>query len=360
MKKDEILKMNDENEIHRAKRGWSIHLLIVVFCLFLIAGCNKKKEAEPAADTSAAAPAIPPIPGMPVPSFNADHAFADMKTQVAFGPRVPNTPAHEKEVHWLYDQLRDCTQNVDVQTFTDSGYGETLHLTNVIASFNPSATWRVLILTHFDSRPWADEDPDSSNRNKPIPAANDGGSGVGVMMELARQMKDHPPPIGVDLFFDDGEDYGKDKVDGDARFFLGVKHFIHTKPDSYAPRFAILLDMVGDTNADFIPESNSVQAALIYVNEVWNTAKTLGLRHFHNDRRTSIDDDHIPLIEAGIPSVDIIDGDLVGHMSTDPNRKYWHTLDDLPKHLSRETMGEVGRLLLTLIYHQLPQDVPNL
>ncbi len=352
--------MKYENGGQNRKKRWVFRLSYFIFCLFLVAGCNKKKEAEPQADTAAAAPTIPPIPGLPVPAFNADRAFADMKTQVAYGPRVPNTGPHEKEVHWLYDQLITCTQNVDVQAFADSGYGETLHLTNVIASFNPTATWRVLILTHFDSRPWADEDPDSSNRKKPVPAANDGASGVGVMMELARQMKDHPPPIGVDLFFDDGEDYGKDKVDGDNHFFLGVKHFIHTKPDGYAPRFAILLDMVGDTNAYFIPETSSEQSASVYVDEIWNTAKTLGLSHFHTDRRTSIDDDHLPLIEAGIPSVDIIDGDLVGHISADPNRKYWHTLDDLPKHISRETMDEVGRLMLTLIYQQLPQDVPKL
>ena len=326
-----------------------------------ISGCNKKEDAASEAEKQAA-PAIAAIPPLPVPTFNADRAFADMKAQVALGPRVPNSAAHEKAVHTLYAQLSACTQNVELQKFTSPGYapGDTLRLTNLIASFNPEATWRVLILTHFDSRPWADEDPDSMNREKPVPAANDAGSGVGVMLELARQMKDHPPPIGVDLFFDDGEDYGKDKIDGLNRYFLGVKYFVKMKPESYAPRFAILLDMVGDTNAAFVPEMNSVQAAQIYVNEIWKTAKDLGLSHFNTIRQTDIEDDHLPLIQAGIPSVDIIDGDLVGHQSSDPNRKYWHTLDDLPKHLSRETMSEVGRLLLTLIYQQLPQDVPTL
>jgi glutaminyl-peptide cyclotransferase len=353
--------MKDEKAGQNRKTRWIFHLSYFIFCLFLIAGCNKKEEPAPEANQPAA-PAIPAIPAEPVPAFNADRAFADMKTQVADGPRVPNTPAHEKVVHWLYDQLIACTQNVDVQPFADTGYapGEALHLTNVIASFNPSATWRVLIVTHFDSRPWADEDPDSTKRNMPIPAANDGASGVGVMLELARQFKDHPPPIGVDLFFDDGEDYGKFEKDQLDKYFLGVKYFVKNKPESYSPRFAILLDMVGDTNADFEPEHNSVQAASIYVNEIWNTATSLGLSHFHNYRQSDIEDDHLPLIQAGIPSVDLIDGDLVGHVSTDPNRKYWHTLDDLPKHLSRETMGEVGKLLLTLIYQKLPQDVPNL
>ncbi len=354
--------MKDENVAQKGNVGRIFNLSCIIFCLFLIVGCNKKEEPAPEAEKPVAAPTIPPIPGLPVPGFNADRAFADMKSQVALGPRVPNSPAHEKAVKWLYSQLSASTENVELQTFVDSGYaaGEALHLTNVIASFNPSATWRVLILTHFDSRPWADEDPDTTKQNKPIPAANDGASGVGVMLELARQMKDHPPPIGVDLFFDDGEDYGKYKIDNLNRYFLGVKHFVSVKQAGYTPRFAILLDMVGDTNADFEPETNSMQAASIYVNEVWNTARTLGLSHFHNVRQSDIEDDHLPLIQAGIPSVDIIDGDLVGHQSADPNRKYWHTLDDLPKHLSRETMSEVGRLLLTLIYQQLPQDVPNL
>jgi glutaminyl-peptide cyclotransferase len=362
LKKDERLKMKDESIAQNGKAEWLFNMLCLFLFLFLIDGCNKKEEPAPEVEKPAAAAAIPPIPGLPVPGFNADRAFADMRSQVALGPRVPNSPAHEKAVHSIYSQLTACTENVQLQTFTSPGYGpgETLKLSNLIASFNPSATWRVLILTHFDSRPWADEDPDSLNHNKPIPAANDAGSGVGVMLELARQMKDHPPPIGVDLFFDDGEDYGKDNVDQLTKYFLGVKYFVSAKPTGYSPRFAILLDMVGDTNAAFIPEVNSMQAASMYVNEIWNTAKHLGLSHFHTDRQTDIEDDHLPLIQAGIPSVDIIDGDLVGHQSADPNRKYWHTLDDLPKHLSRETMSEVGRLLLTLIYQQLPQDVPNL
>ncbi len=341
------------------KIRWVFYLSPIILCLFLIIGCSKKRDDEPEAEKPVAPAAIP---AMPVPGFDADQVFVDMRKQVAIGPRVPNSVAHDKVVQWLHSELAECTENVQMQPFTSPGYapGETLKLTNVIASFNPTATWRVLILTHFDSRPWADEDPDSNNHEKPVPAANDAASGVAVMLELARQMKDHPPPIGVDLFFDDGEDYGKDKIDHDSRYFLGVKYFLSARPVSYAPRFAILLDMVGDTNAYFIPESSSTQAASLYVNEIWGEAKNLGLSHFHTDRQTSIDDDHIPLIQAGIPSVDIIDGDLVGHQSADPNRKYWHTIDDLPKHLSRETMSEVGRLLLTLIYQKLPQDVPTL
>ena len=320
-----------------------------------LAGCSKKETAPPPPPKAAISPAT-------VPPFDATRAFADILKQVDLGPRVPNSSAHAKCVAWLDSSLLQCTPNVELQQFTGQGYaaGETLNLTNVIASFNPDSPWRVLIVTHFDSRPWADEDPDAKNHDKPIPAANDGGSGTAVMLELARQMKLNPPPIGVDLFFDDGEDYGKYNVDNLNRYFLGVKYFVSTKPANYNPRFAILLDMVGDTNADFEPESNSVQSAPQFVNEIWNTAQQMGLSHFHTGGGSNIEDDHLPLIQAGIPSVDIIDGDLVGHVSPDPNRKYWHTVDDLPKHLAPSTLDEVGRLLETLIYDRLPRDSQSL
>jgi len=346
---------------------FSLRRISVLSALLLVAiigwyiGCNREKTESPAPEkpVASAQPAIPPAP---VPGFDANRAFADIVKQVDMGPREPNSPAHAKAVAWLNSELSACTPNVELQHFTDPGYkpGESLDLTNIIASFNPSATWRVLILTHFDSRPWADEDPNPKNHNTPIPAANDGGSGTAVMLELARQMKDHPPPIGVDLFFDDGEDYGKYDVDKLDRYFLGAKYFVGAKAANYNPRCAILLDMVGDTNADFEPEANSMQSASAWVNEIWNTAKELGLSHFRTGHGADIEDDHLPLIQAGIPSVDIIDGDLVGHVSADPNRKYWHTLDDLPKHVARTTLDEVGRLLLNLIYDRLPRDAQTL
>jgi glutaminyl-peptide cyclotransferase len=235
-----------------------------------------------------------------------------------------------------------------------------LNLTNILASFNPSATWRILIVTHFDSRPYADEDPRDSLKHQAVPAANDGGSGTAVMLELARAMKDNPPPIGVDLLFDDGEDYGKYNIDQLDRYFLGVKNFVQSKPANYNPRYAILLDMVGDKHAVFQPEVNSKNSAPQLVTEIWKVAESLGLSHFKSTPGQNISDDHLPLIEGGIPSVDIIDGELVGNVSSDPERKYWHTLDDLPKHLSAETLSEVGRLLLTLIYDRFPRDIPAL
>jgi glutaminyl-peptide cyclotransferase len=328
------------------------YLFLIATLALLITGCKKEEPQEKPAPVAVA------IPPQPVPSFDAERVMKDVDAQMAMGPRVPNTPAHDKAVQWLQTELKQYTDLTQLQPFTEAGYapGEQLKLTNVLASFNPNATYRVLILSHFDSRPWADQ----GDSTKPVPAANDGASGIAVMLELARQMHDHPPPIGVDLLFDDGEDYGKDNVDGLNKFFLGVKHYVQAKPANYNPRFAILLDMVGDKKAMFMPEFNSAQAAPNFVREIWETAAKLGLTHFKSAPGQDIADDHLPLIQAGIPTVDLIDGELVGYKGPDPDRKYWHTTDDLPKHLSAETLGEVGKLLLTLIYNRIPQDIPKL
>ncbi len=345
--------------LNRRRFYLSFAVLLVGLVAYYFMGCKKDEQSQPAPSNGPAASALPP---KPIPAFNAERARLAIDTQVNFGPRVPNSAGHGQAVNWLHAALLQCTKNVQRQVFTRPGYdqGEMLNLTNIIASFNPEATWRILIVTHFDSRPYADEDPIDSLRHQAVPAANDGGSGTAVMLELARAMKDNPPPIGVDLLFDDGEDYGNYNVDQLERYFLGVKNFVQSKPADYNPRYAILLDMVGDKNAVFQPEGNSNSSAPQLIAEIWKTAESLGLSHFKSTPGQSVSDDHLPLIEAGIPSVDIIDGDLVGHVSKDPERKYWHTLDDLPKHISAQTLDEVGRLLLTLIYDRLPQHIPSL
>ena len=302
------------------------------------------------------------LPPKPVPEFNAERAKLIVDSQVDFGPRVPNSPGHDEEVQWLTEALKQCTNAVSVQNFTHQGYtqGEELALTNIIASFNPEATWRVLIVTHFDFRPHADEDPRDTSKHFAVPAANDGGSGTAVMLEMARAMKDNPPPIGVDLLFDDGEDYGDYNQNQLDWYFLGVKHFMQVKDPHFNPRFAILLDMVGDKKAKFAMEQNSVNSAPQIVSFIWQTAQSMNLSHFVQTKGVPISDDHLPLIEGGIPSVDIIDADLVGHLDPDKERQYWHTLNDLPKNISAETLGEVGRLLLTLIYDRFPRNIPSL
>jgi glutaminyl-peptide cyclotransferase len=333
----------------------ALALLSVPLCLvsFLASGCTRK-ETPGAADTARTSTAS----SRPVPGFDAGRAMQDVRQQMSFGPRVPNTTAHDKAVEYYRQVLSGLTEHVELQSFDSAGYnGAVLHLTNIVASFNPAATQRVLLLTHFDSRPWSDQDPVKSNRSKPVPAANDGASGTAVLLELARQFKASPPPIGVDILLDDGEDYGIDSIDHEQKYFIGVKHFVSTRAPGFHPALAILLDMVGDKNAVFRPEPLSMQSAPDYVNLIWETARNMNLSHFNMTTGPSISDDHVPLVEVGIPSVDIIDGDLVGHADPSPDRKYWHTTDDVESHLSADTMAEVGKLLLTLIYDRLPRTL---
>jgi Zn-dependent M28 family amino/carboxypeptidase len=335
-------------------------LIAIMFASTLIScsGCSKKEE-QPVGDSTKTT-ALPPLPTKKSPAFDGEAAMKSVEKQVDFGPRVPNSNAHDQELLYIQSELAKYTTSVNSQAFVEQGYdNQSLNLTNVIASFNPDATDRIVILTHWDSRPWADEDTVAANKTKPVPAANDGGSGTAVMLELARAMKDDPPPIGVDLLFDDGEDYGKPSVDELAKYFLGAKYFVKNKPDKYFPRFAILLDMVGDKNAVFEPEGNSMKSAARYTTEIWQAARELGLSTFRNGPGSTIEDDHLPFLEAGIPAVDIIDADLVGAHTTDPARKYWHTTHDLPNNLSAKTLDEVGRLLLYLIYEKLPLTIRN-
>jgi glutaminyl-peptide cyclotransferase len=338
----------------------SAPLLLVLLSQISLTGCDKKQDTQATHDTI---PAVnhQEIPSKPVPPFDENRAYKDVEKQVAFGPRVSKTDAHKKALAFFEQELKAAGGSVQIQHFTADGYkGEMLELANILASFNPTSTERILLVAHWDSRPRADHDPDSSQHKKPIPAANDGASGVGVLLEIARQMKDNPPPIGVDILLTDGEDYGITEVDDMAKYFLGAKHFAKNKPVGYYPRLGILLDLVGDPKAEFKKEAYSMQAAPTIVNLVWNTAKELNLTHFKHVDGGGISDDHLPLIEANMRVIDIIDMDLVGHNSPDPDRKYWHTHNDTMKNISPATLKEVGTLLLTLIYDRLPKTIQNL
>ena len=336
---------------------------LVVACLgalLILSACGSgdKKGDLPKEQPSAN---LPPLLSKKAPNFDSEAAMKDLVAQVNFGPRVPNSGPHEEALKFIQEELAKYTDAVKLQSFTETGYdGKPLQLTNVVASFNPQATDRIILLTHWDSRPWADEDTDPKNKEKGVPAANDAASGTAVLLQLAKAMKSDMPPIGVDLLFDDGEDYGKPSVDDLQKYFLGAKYFVKTKDAGYAPRFAILLDMVGDKNAVFAPEGNSMKSAPQYTTEVWRAAQDLGLTTFRQTGGSTIEDDHLPFLSAGIPSVDIIDGDLVGAHTTDPNRKYWHTTHDLPQNISAKTLDEVGRLLLYLIYERLPKSIRTL
>jgi Zn-dependent M28 family amino/carboxypeptidase len=219
-----------------------------------------------------------------------------------------------------------------------SADGDTLHLRNIIARFRPSDPNRVLYLSHWDSRPFADRDPLPANRTRPLPGADDGASSTAVLLGVADELKRTPPAIGVDLVFVDGEDYGE--FDTDTDVLLGAKYFAAHLPTGYRPLFAILFDMVGDSDQVFLREQYSREAAPEVVERVWRTARGLGLRRQFPDRDTGyITDDHVPLIRAGIRAIDLIDIDY----------PYWHTTADTPDKLSAQSLANVGRLALALL-----------
>lgn len=289
------------------------------------------------------------------PEFNADSAYQFIKQQVEMGPRNPGSAGHREALDYLATKLKAYAgaKNVYVQHFTHTGYNDTtLHLANIIAAFNPQAADRIMLCAHWDTRPRADQD--SSHPNQSILGADDGGSGVAVLLELARLFREQPPPIGVDIILFDGEDYGKEN-DLD-QFFLGSRYWAkHPPVKNYHPRFGILLDMVGGVDAQFPKEGNSYNYAPGLVNGIWDVAAQMGYGSlFVNKKGRLISDDHIPIINhLQIPVVDII------NYSADPKNKnsvfppYWHTTNDNMSIISKRTLKDVGSVMAELIYNRL-------
>ncbi|HLF14410.1 MAG TPA: M28 family peptidase, partial [Bacteroidota bacterium] len=205
------------------------------------------------------------------------------------------------------------------------------------------STTRILLLAHWDSRPWADEEADSSLHSRPVPGANDGASGVAVLLEVARHLKSTPPAVGVDILFTDGEDYGKHNDPGG--FLHGARYFATHLPPGYRPAFGILLDMIGDARLEIPRERHSLDFAPDIVDLVWSTANRLGFSQFVDATQGRITDDHLPLNAAGIPTIDLIDFDY-----PDQTNRYWHTLQDSTDKCSPESLEAVGTVLLTVVY----------
>ncbi len=310
----------------------------------LIAGCTGSPRENPPIRQEN--PPAAPIGTQSIPTFSGQRAFEILLKQTSFGPRNPNSAGHRECLNYLTATLRAAADEVRLQNFTHAGYaGETLHLTNVLASFRPGLTDRLLLCAHWDTRPRADQD--SVNREKPILGANDGASGVAILVELASLLKSHAPAVGVDLVLFDGEDYG---TEGDNdNYLLGSRHFAATKSPDYLPRFGILLDMVGDTYLELPREGYSVRYAPDVVDLVWNTARDLGIGQFVGDVGSEIIDDHLPLNEGGIKTIDIIDFNY-----PDATNRYWHTHQDTPEHCSPQSLEAVGTVLTRVIYTQKP------
>jgi Zn-dependent M28 family amino/carboxypeptidase len=286
--------------------------------------------------------APPPTESVPVPTFDGEEAYALIAEQVAFGPRVPGSAGHARQLEWMEEYLRERADTLIVQSFThQTTTGETLHLTNLFARFRPEAPDRVLYLAHWDTRPTADEDPDPALRDQPILGANDGGSGTAVLLQLADVLSRHSPPIGVDILLVDGEDYGPTTAD----MYMGSIHFAANLPPGYRPLYGVLVDMVGDRDPVFPVEAFSQQYAPEVVERVWRLAAELGYgRIFRRTPGLAIEDDHIPLNRAGIRTIDIIDFDY------GPGNSYWHTHQDVLEHTGPVGLEAVGRVLTTLVF----------
>ena len=271
-------------------------------------------------------------------------AWRRVKTQVDFGPRIPGTPGHERMRAWLVAELRKLGADVEEQSFVDSSLGRPYALTNVIAHYpaaHDGAARRVLLCAHWDSRPWSDQEPDSALWKEPCPGANDGGSGVAVLLEVAECLSRQRAPVAVDLGFWDGEDLGRPTHP--EEFSMGARGYAARLPapgDPRRPVAAFLFDMVGDRDLDIWVENQSQETAANLVEMVLEGAKATGATHFHNAVGYTITDDHIPLIQAGLPAVDIIDF----------NYGAWHTRRDLPDQVSPTSLAEVSRVAAWLIY----------
>lgn len=282
--------------------------------------------------------------------FNADSAYAYVARQTEFGPRVPGTDAWRACGGWLADKLKELgVENVTTQRGEAATCdGTRIPLMNISGQIRPDAGRRVLLLAHWDSRPWADHDGDAANRRKPIDGANDGASGVGVILEIARALKGQADGPGVDILFVDGEDYGPHADgggdDGDC-WALGTQYWLAEPTlDLGAVRAAILLDMVGGRDARFHKEYFSNLYAREVVDKVWKAAKAAGYGdRFDSAVGGAITDDHVYFLREGVAAIDIIES---ANPTTGSFNPTWHTLDDNISNIDRATLGAVGETVI--------------
>ena len=295
---------------------------IRVACLALAMGCQAKARG-----------------GRGAREFDGARAFAYVDQQMRFGPRIPNTLGHEGMGDWLLAELRARADTVSVQEIRHrTRRGDTLHLRNFFARFRPGAAERVLLLAHWDTRPRADQSRNLGAQRLPVPGANDGASGVAVLLGVADALKARPPAVGVDLLFVDGEDYGDFADSNDV--LIGSRYFAAHPPAGYPPLFAVLFDLVGDKDLQIYYEGNSAAFAPEVVERVWRKANELGYgRVFVPQVRHTLMDDHVALQRAGIHAIDVVDFDY----------PYWHTTEDTVDKISAASLQIVGDVAVALV-----------
>jgi glutaminyl-peptide cyclotransferase len=328
-----------------------IHLSLLAFvAIFIVSamlwtGCKNDSESATTATSLKKAPA-----------FNADQAYTDIQTQLAFGPRVPGTKSQQDCAIWMEAELRKTCANVFIQKVevTQPGSGKKFPCINLIGEINPTAKSRVLLLCHWDSRGMADQEADKKNHSKAIDAADDGASGVAVLLEIARAIKKQSLDIGVDILLADVEDMGKNEYEQqgqESSYCLGTRYWAQNlhKP-GYKANYGICLDMVGAKDAQFLLEANSKAVAPEVQTKIWNMASQLGYgKYFNFIDGGGITDDHVEVIRfAKIPCVDIINTPT---LTTTGFASHWHTLNDNINVIDKNTLSAVGNTVLGVLYN---------
>ena len=325
----------------------------VIFLSFLLllsvalTGCKNQNQASAVQDTDTIA--------VTQVQFDADSAYASVVAQCDFGPRVPGSAAHDRCGDYIVSRFKALGLTVSEQRADQKAWdGKVLHTRNIIAAYRPELADRIIICTHWESRPWADADPDSSLHRQPVMAANDGASGVAVMLEVARKLEELKPELGIDFICFDSEDYGMpywaetDDVADGSDWCLGSQYWAaHPHVPGYKARFGILLDMVGGRDARFCFEGISMRYASEVMVHVWDAAGRAGASQlFLAEQGGYAQDDHVPMNEvAGIPTIDIIPY-VEGEHTFGAT---WHTTQDTPENISRETLKGVGQTLLQFL-----------
>ncbi len=314
-------------------RGFLFLLVVIFFSAITVSGCSGEKDnVEP-------------------PGFDGTAAFSLLKEQVEIGPRYPGSQGHAKLQEWIVNNIEKYADDVIEQDFSVvlQNEDEETDLKNIIAVFDSDSSKYVMLACHYDTRPIADYEVKAEDRDKPIPGANDGASGVAVLVQLAKMFHEKKPDVGIIMVFFDAEDWGT----GREYLCYGSKHFAETyekeglfsKGNNPDIMYGILVDMIGDKDLKIYKEIYSARNAPEIVEKVWKTAHALGYEeYFIDEERHNVYDDHVPCTEAGIKTIDIIDFDYA----------HWHTLEDTPDKCSPKSLEIVGNVVAGVVYSEKP------
>lgn len=320
---------------------------LLLFSLLLLVACGETAtKTKPVVDETVEKPSVK------IPAFNGDSAYIYVKNQVDFGPRVPGTKEHKACKEWLISKFESFGADVIAQDFTAKIYtGDKLASTNIIAQFNPKHKKRVILSAHWDSRMMAEMDKDAKKRDTPILGADDGASGVGVLVEMARIIKENPIDLGIDIILFDAEDQGERGPNSPKEnWCLGAQYWSKNfHKDNYKAKYGILLDMVGTKNPRFGKDGTSKQFASKIQDKVWKLARQMGYSNmFVNENTGAITDDHYFVnVIAGIPMIDIINQPLNSQTGFGP---HWHTHNDDMQVINKNTLRSVGQVVAAAVY----------